>query len=142
MATNNDLITTEDLEAVGLDLSLASDKTKAEAWISYVSNYLILIARNNGVNLIQRINQDAQVGGVYGTAVKMVVVNAVLRANSTNVEVPDATQFSQAATPYSESVSFNVGSKEAFFKHKELELLGFGNISGKSQFSLLRGVRG
>lgn len=139
----NDLITIEDLEALGLDLTLKSDQEKAQAWITYVSNYLILVARNNGVNLRLKILQDDQLGGTYSSVVKMVVCNAVLRANATNVEIPDATQYAQTATPYSESISYgSAATKEAFFKQKELQLLGFNDVGGKPQFSVLRGVRG
>ena len=142
MAQNNDLITLADLQALGLDTDDATVAAKASKWITFVSNQLLLIAANNGVNLKQKIKMDEQVGGYFAESVKMVVCNAVLRANATNIEAPDATQYSQAATPYSESFSWNPATREAYFKHKELELLGLENISGKSQLTVLRGVRG
>lgn len=142
MAINNDLITIEKLEALGLDTTLPETQAKAEAWINYASNYIRLIAINNGIDLDTKLQIDAAGGGVYASALEMVLANAILRAVSTNVEAPDATQFSQTASPYSETVHYAAGHNEAFFKKKELELLGFNSISGKSQFSVLRGVRG
>lgn len=142
MANNNDLIKLEDLSALGLDVTDGTVAAKASKWITFVSNQLLLIAANNDINLKQKIAIDQQVGGYFAESVKMVVCNAVLRANATNVEAPDATQYSQAATPYSESFSWNPATKEAYFKHKELELLGLENISGKAQLTVLRGVRG
>ena len=142
MAQNNDLITLADLQALGLDTDDETVAATASKWITFVSNQLLLIAANNGVNLTQNVKLDEQVGGYFAESVKMVVCNAVLRANATNIEAPDATQYSQAATPYSESFSWNPATREAYFKHKELELLGLENISGKSQLTVLRGVRG
>lgn len=142
MANNNDLITLDDLNVLGLGTDDETVAAKASKWITFVSNQLLLIAANNGINLKQKIKLDEQVGGYFAESVKMVVCNAVLRANATNIEAPDATQYSQAATPYSESFSWNPASHEAYFKHKELELLGLENISGKSQLTVLRGVRG
>lgn len=142
MATSNDLITLDDLETLGLDLDTEQAQTAASAWITYVSNYLRLIARNNGVNLDAKIAADRASGGPFQSVVKMAVANAVMRANATNPEMPDVTQFSQSASPYSESFSVNSQIKDAYFKNKELELLGFDSIGGKSQITILRGVRG
>ena len=142
MAQNNDLITLADLQALGLATDDETVAATASKWITFVSNQLLLIAANNGVNLKQKIKMDEKLGGYFAESVKMVVCNAVLRANATNIEAPDATQYSQAATPYSESFSWNPATREAYFKHKELELLGLENISGKSQLTVLRGVRG
>lgn len=142
MATTNDLITLDDLKALGLTTDDETVAAKASKWITFVSNQLLLIGANNGINLKQKIKMDELQGGYFAESVKMVVCNAVLRANATNIEAPDATQYSQAATPYSESFSWNPASREAYFKHKELELLGLENISGKSQITALRGVRG
>lgn len=139
---NNNLIAIEDLEALGLDTTDPTTRAKAEAWIEYASNYIRLIAINNGVDLDTKLQIDVQGGGVYASVLKMVLANSVMRAASTIVEAPDATQFSQTASPYSETVHFAAGHNEAFFKKRELELLGFNSISGKGQFSVLRGVRG
>lgn len=141
-ATNNDLITLNDLAALGVDVT-GDAGTKAQAWITYVSNYLRLIAQNNNINLDEKLEDDKTNGqGVYTSTVKMVVANAVMRANAKPVEFPDATMYSQSASPYSEMVNYGSGAtQEAFFKQRELDLLGFQNISGKSQITLLRGVR-
>ena len=142
MAPDNNLISIEDLNALGLDTTDSVVAGKANAWIGYASNYIRLIAINNDVDLDTKLRVDAQGGGVYTSVLKMVLANSVLRAVSTIVEAPDATQFSQTASPYAETVHFAAGHNEAFFKKRELELLGFNSISGKSQFSVLRGVRG
>ena len=141
MATDNDLITLDDLEDLGVDVT-GDAGTKAQAWITYVSNYLRVIASNNGYNLDEKLNIDDAGGGQYRSVVKMVVANAVMRANAKPVEFPDATMYSQSATPYSEMVNYGSNAtQEAFFKQRELELLGFRNISGKKQITVLRGVR-
>lgn len=142
MATKNDLITLSDLEALGVDVT-GDAGTKAQAWITFVSNYLRLIAQNNNINLDEKLEDDKNNGGgVYNSVVQMVVANAVMRANAKNVEMPDATMYSQSATPYSEMVNYGTNAtQEAYFKQKELALLGFRNLSGKQQVSVLRGVR-
>lgn len=143
MAQNNDFITLGDLEDLGLDLSTEEAQTKAQAWISYASSFLRQIARNNGVDIDLKIALDQSSGGFYLNTVKMVVSKSVLRANSVNVEIPDATRYAQTATPYSESISYgNASPGEVFFKQKELQLLGFKSVDGKPTFSALRGVRG
>ena len=74
--------------------------------------------------------------------IKMVVLNAVQRAMSTPTEVPaDASQWSQSATPYSESMSFSGAESTStiYFKKRELDLLGIGGKSKK--ISILKGVR-
>lgn len=143
MASSTDLITLADLEALGVDTS-GEAGIKAEKWITMVSNYLRLIARNNHVNLDQKLNEDA-IGGdfVYTNAVKMVVSNAVMRAVAKPVEVPDAVSYSLRANPYAETVNYGSNATmDAYFKQKELNLLGFKNLSGRNQVSVLRGVRG
>ena len=142
MATKNDLITLSDLADLGVDVT-GEAGTKAQAWITYVSNYLRLIAQNNNVNLDEKLEDDRTNGqGVFTSTVKMVVSNAVMRANAKPVDYPDATMYSQSATPYSEMVNYGKNAtQEAYFKQRELALLGFRSISGKSQFSVLRGVR-
>ena len=72
----------------------------------------------------------------------MVVANATMRANAVNVEMPDVARYSQTASPYSESISYATPmSSDAFFKQKELKLLGFKNIDGSLGVGVLRGVR-
>ena len=140
MAKN--LIELSDLEAMGLDLTTEDAQAKATAWIEYASEYLRLIAYNNGLDLDQKLVIDSAAGGTYGAVVKMVITNAVMRGNATNVEAPDATQFSQTATPYAETIHYSAEHNEAFFKQKELDVLGFSSVSGRSQFSVLEGLRG
>ncbi len=141
-ANKNDLITLADLEALGVDVE-GDAGTKAQAWITYVSNYLRLVAQNNNINLDEKLEDDKNNGqGVYTSTVKMVVANAVMRANAKSVEYPDATMYSQSASPYSEMVNYGTNAtQEAYFKQKELALLGFRNISGRRQINILRGVR-
>ena len=135
-------ITLADLEALGVDITSEEDKARAQKWITYASNYLRVIASNNGYNLDEKLNIDDAGGGQYRSVVEMVVANAAIRGFARNLSIPDATQWSQAATPYSESVSMPAGASEAYFKAKELKLLGFYDVSGKSQTSIMRGVRG
>lgn len=143
MAQKTDLITLSDLAALGVDVTSEADATKASKWITYVSDFLRLIALNNGVNLDEKLEDDrTNSDGVYGGVVKMVVSNAVMRAIARNVDVPDAVMYSQSATPYSETVNYGaIASQDAYFKHKELELLGFASLSGKRKIGVLRGVR-
>lgn len=139
-----DLITINDLIDLGADLEDEAAQQKAQKWITFVSNYLRLIARNNHVDLDQKLYED-QVGGdgVFTSVVQMVVSNAVMRANSKPVEIPDAVSYSQSATPYAESVNYGANAtQDAYFKQKELNLLGFNNISGKRQIGIIRGIRG
>lgn len=144
MSQDTDLITIEDLQALGVDLSDEASITKAQKWITYVSNYLRLIARNNGVNLDEKLKQDAVGGdGTFSSVVQMVVSNAVMRANAKSVEVPDAVMYSQSATPYSETVNYGANAtQDAYFKQKELNLLGFASLSGQRSIGLIRGIRG
>ena len=141
-ANKNDLITLADLAALGVDVT-GDAGDKAQAWITYVSNYLRLVAQNNNINLDEKLEDDKYNGrGVYTSTVKMVVANAVMRANAKPVEMPDATMYSQSASPYSEMVNYGSNAtQEAYFKQKELALLGFKNLSGRRQINILRGVR-
>lgn len=117
------------------------DEDRAGVLLSDASNYLRQVALNNGKNLDAMIEADET--GLLSDNVKVVVVNAVHRVLQAPSDMaPDATNWSQAATPYSESMSFTSGTVgNLYFKAKELDLLGLGSVSGKSQFSLLRGAR-
>lgn len=133
--------TPDDLMLVWRKLGV-EETSRAEALLAQASNYLRQIAINNQSNLDQRIQDD--VTGVLAENVKMVVVNAVQRVMSTPKDMPsDATQWTQSASPYSESMGFSAGAvnNNLFFKARDLQLLGLGTISGRSQISLLRGVR-
>ena len=132
--------TVADLEAAWKPLT-ADEKARAEVLLLQASNYLRQIAMNNSKDLDDNIIADPS--GVYGANVKMVVTSAVQRSIASPVDMmPDASSFSQSASPYSESMSFtgNVSST-LYFKDKELKLLGLGSVSGNLGISVLRGVR-
>lgn len=119
----------------------AADMARAEALLLQASNYLRQVAYNNSQNIDDNIAADST--GVYGANVKMVIMSAVQRSLASPIDmVPDATQWSQSASPYSESMSFSGNSSSTlYFKDKELKLLGLGSVSGKLGISVLRGVR-
>lgn len=132
--------TVEELSATWKPLT-SDEQDRANIVLLQASNYLRQIAYNNGKDVDDNI--DADPTGVYGANVKMVVMAAAQRALAAPVDiVPDATQWSQSATPYSESMSFGSNiSGSLYFKDKELKLLGLGTISGKKSISVMRGVR-
>ena len=129
-----------DLEAAWKTLTI-DEQARAEVLLLQASNYLRQIAINNGKDLDDNILADPT--GVYEANVKMVVVSAVQRSLASPVDMmPDASQWSQSATPYSESMSFSGNvSSTLYFKDKELKLLGLGSVSGNLGISVLRGVR-
>lgn len=132
--------TVADLEAAWKPLT-ADEEARAEVLLLQASNYLRQIAINNGRDIDDNIIADPT--GVYGANVKMVVTSAVQRSIASPVDMmPDASQWGQSASPYSESMSFtgNVSST-LYFKDKELKLLGLGSVSGNLGISVLRGVR-
>lgn len=132
--------TVADLEAAWKSLT-ADEAARAEVLLLQASNYLRQIAINNGRDIDDNIIADPS--GVYGANVKMVVTSAVQRSIASPVDMmPDASQWSQSASPYSESMSFTGNaSSTLYFKDKELKLLGLGSVSGNLGISVLRGVR-
>lgn len=119
----------------------ADEQARAEVLLLQSSNYLRQIAYNNGQDIDDNIDGDPT--GVYLANVKMVVLSSVQRSIASPTDMmPDASQWSQSATPYSESMSFagNVSST-LYFKDKELKLLGLGSVSGRLGTGVLRGVR-
>lgn len=134
------LATVAELEAAWKTLTL-DEQARAEVLLLQASNYLRQIANNNNMDLDDNIEADQT--GVYGANVKMVVLSSVQRAVASPIDMmPDATQWSQSATPYSESMSFMGNSSSTlYFKDKELKLLGLGSVSGNLGISVLRGVR-
>lgn len=132
--------TVADLEAAWKSLSL-DEKARAEVLLLQASNYLRQIAYNNQKDIDDLILADST--GVYGANVKMVVTSSVQRSIASPVDMmPDASQWSQSASPYSESMSFSGNvSSTLYFKDKELKLLGIGSVAGNLSFSVLRGVR-
>lgn len=134
-------VTVAELERVWRRLD-GSEEARADALLAQAPNYLRQIALNNQLDLDQKITDDPT--GIFNESVKMVVLSAVQRVMSMPAEMPsDATQWTQSATPYSESIGFSNGvtTNNLFFKARELQLLGLGSVSGKTQVGLLRGVR-
>lgn len=136
----NSLATVDDLEAAWKPLT-PDEATRAETLLLQASNYLRQIAYNNGQDIDDNINGDPT--GVYEANVKMVVVSSVQRSIASPIDVmPDASSWSQSATPYAESMSFSGNvSTTLYFKDKELKLLGLGSVSGRLAISVLRGAR-
>lgn len=130
----------EELEKVFRPLE-GEERTKAEALLLQASNTLRMIAFNNKKDLDAMMEADTS--GVFKANVKAVVIAAVQRMMTRPSEMaPDATAWSQSASPYSESMSFSAESSgSTFFKRRELQLLGLGSISGGKQIGILRGVR-
>lgn len=137
---NTSLASVEYLEDSWRPLKL-EEKARAEVLLLQASNYLRQIAYNNGQDIDDNIIADPT--GVYKANVQMVVAASVQRSIASPIDmVPDASQWSQSASPYSESVSFGTNiSATLYFKDKELKLLGLGSVSGRVGISLMRGVR-
>ncbi len=132
--------TVAQLEAAWKPLT-QSEEERATTLLLQASNYLRQIAYNNGRDLDDDITADPS--GVYEANVATVVISAVQRSLASPVDMmPDASQWSQSATPYSESMSFSGNvSSTLYFKEKEMKLLGLGSVSGRPSVSILRGVR-
>jgi hypothetical protein len=138
MAGLKDFTTKEKLAEIWRALNVDEEK-RAEALIHAASTQLRLIAKNNKVDLDEIIEEDDS--KVFADSVRFVVLAAVKRAMLTPVDAPPATQWSQAASPYSESMTFTNPASDLYFKKSELQMLGLNKISGKSQIGVLRGVR-
>lgn len=83
---------------------------------------LRLLAKKYGRSLDELIAEDED----YGTAVKAVVVQAVIRAlNSITDNTPPAVQSSQAAMGYSLSMTWLASGQTLYFLRNELDELGF-----------------
>lgn len=138
MDSRDSFVTLSEFETLWQDIP-TGDEDRAQALLLMASNYLRQIANNNHLDLDMRFQTD----DVYAEMVKMVVISAAQRAMAKPVDVaPDASSWSQSATPYSESMSFAQNdSGNIYFKTKELQLLGFGSVSGNRQIAILRGVR-
>lgn len=136
----NSFATVEQLMTAWKPLTL-DEQERAEALLLQASNYLRQIAVNNSKDLDDLVEADTT--GVYKANVEMVVLSAVQRSLASPVDMmPEASSWSQSATPYSEAMSFagNVSST-LYFKEKELKLLGLGSVAGNLGVSVLRGVR-
>ena len=132
--------TTQELMEVWKPLTI-DEQARADALLLQASNYLRQVAYNNAQDIDDNIAADQT--GVYEANVKTVVLSAVQRSIASPVDMmPDASQWSQSASPYSESMSFSGNtSSTLYFKDKELKLLGLGSVSGRMGVSVLRGVR-
>lgn len=137
----NSFATVSDLMEAWKPLT-ADEQARADVLLLQASNYLRQVAYNNGKDIDDNIIADPT--GVYGANVKTVVISAVQRSLASPLDmVPDASQWTQSASPYSESMSFSGNvSSTLFFKDKELKLLGLGSVSGTYKTGVLRGVRG
>ena len=133
MAELKDFTTKEKLAEVWRALDIDEER-RAEALIQ-----LRLIAKNNNIDLDEIIEKDTN--EVFADSVGFVVLSAVKRAMLTPADAPPATQWSQSASPYSESMTFTNPASDLYFKKSELQMLGLSKISGKSQIGVLRGVR-
>ena len=136
----NSFATVDELAASWKALTI-EEQSRAEVLLLQASNYLRQIAYNNGKDIDDNIIADPT--GVYEANVKTVVMSAVQRSLASPTDMmPEASQWSQSASPYSESMSFSGNvSSTLYFKDKELKLLGLGSISGSSKTGILRGVR-
>ena len=132
--------TVEELMASWKTLTL-DEQSRAEVLLLQASNYLRQVAYNNNKDIDDNIAGDPS--GVYEANVKTVIISAVQRSLASPLDMmPDASQWSQSATPYSESMSFSGNvSSTLYFKDKELKLLGLGSVSGRQGVGVLRGVR-
>lgn len=133
--------TAEELAARWRSLK-ADEETRATTLIEDANYLLRQIALNNGVNLDEKIAEDST--GILKRNVTIVILNAVQREIGTPSDaIPDATNWTQSATPYSEQMSFSGGNNNnLYFKQRELKLLGLGSVDGNAQISILRGARG
>lgn len=134
----NDFATIQDLQKFWRTLD-STESDRAEALLGFTSNYLRQIAKNNGVDIDQKISDDST--GIYGKSVKLIILAAVKRAINTPIDVPPVDNWSQSASPYSETMQFTNPSGDIFFKHAELQLLGLASVAGKSKIGILRGAR-
>lgn len=135
------LATVEELEKVWRTLD-DDEKTRAEALIQQASDLLRLIARNNRVNLDERMSEEKDPDGIYTAAVKATVLASVQRLMAAPIDTTtEMTQYTQSASPYSESMSFASGTtNNLYFKKKELALLGMASESGAPAIGVVRGV--
>lgn len=111
------------VEDVALLRTLTSqEQEQAAALLGTASAKLRLAAKKYGYDLDDMISEDED----YGTEVKAVVVQAVIRAlNSVSDSSPPAVQSSQAALGYSVSMTWLNSGQALYFLKNELKELGF-----------------
>ena len=139
MDSTTSFATLAELEAAWEPLTSEDDENRANTLLLQASNYLRQVANNNRIDLDMRFQTDS----VYASMVKMVVINATQRSMTRPTDVaPDASSWSQSATPYSEQISFAASdNSNIYFKNKELQLLGLGSVAGNRSIAILRGAR-
>lgn len=99
----------------------AQEQEQAAVLLDSASAKLRLTAKKYGHDLDGMIAADPD----YGTAVKSVVVQAVIRAlNSVSDNSPPAVQSSQAALGYSVSMTWLASGQALYFLKNELKDLG------------------
>ncbi|MEE1356912.1 MAG: phage Gp19/Gp15/Gp42 family protein [Clostridia bacterium] len=99
----------------------AQEQEQAEALLDSASAKLRLLAKKYGCDLDGMIADDPD----HGTAVKSVVVQAVIRAlNSVSDNSPPAVQSSQAAMGYSVSMTWLASGQALYYLKNELKDLG------------------
>ena len=99
----------------------AQEQEQAESLLDSASAKLRLTATKYGCDLDGMISADPD----YGTAVKSVVVQAVIRAlNSVSDNSPPAVQSSQAAMGYSVSMTWLASGQALYYLKNELKDLG------------------
>lgn len=130
------IVTVDDIEKVWRPLTI-EERNKAEATIEMALDFLTQVAVNNRVDLCEKLD-DCDTGEIFEKSVRMVVISAVKRAMVAPQDMPELTQWSQSASPYSESMTFVNPNNDLYFKKNELALLGLGKISGKSSIGILR----
>lgn len=111
------------VEDVALLRTLTSqEQEQAAALLETASAKLRLTAKKYGYDLDDMISENED----YGTEVKAVVVQAVIRAlNSVSDSSPPAVQSSQAALGYSVSMTWLNSGQALYFLKNELKELGF-----------------
>ena len=99
----------------------AQEREQTPVLLESASVKLRLLAKKYGRDLDALIADDED----YGTAVKSVVVQAVIRAlNSITDNTPPAVQSSQAAMGYSLSMTWLASGQSLYFLKNELKELG------------------
>lgn len=99
----------------------AQEQEQTPVLLENASAKLRLLAKKYGRDIDELIAEDED----YGTAVKAVVVQAVIRAlNSITDNTPPAVQSSQAAMGYSLSMTWLNSGQSLYFLKNELKDLG------------------
>lgn len=136
--TREDFATVEDLQKYWRSLT-DEEEIRAETLINMASSNLRLVAKNNKVDIDALVDDPED--DLYKQSVKAAILSSVKRAMTMPANAPPAEEWSQGASPYSETIKFSNPSTDLYFKTNELRILGLSSVTGKSQFGVLRGVR-